>query len=260
MIETSALYRSIISGEHRFELSLVVGDSGRLMTERGDTILFGGVAILVDAGGAASGYGMSQLVSVETNHALFPNGVPEVGGAVSGEINISMLKPAGEFPTRARLALYVRATDGTRYSEWIPQGIYFIDTRQQTKDSSGIDLLTIHGYDAMLMTEVDYPTDDSMDYPAMDIDIVRHIAESINVGIDERTVELMTAGYEFPLPVGYSSREVLKMIAAAYGGNWCMNATGDLCLVQINGMPKETRYLIDSAGFAITFGGDRILV
>ena len=48
MQETSVLYNSIISGDHRFEVSLAIGESGRLITKLGEVILFGGTAILVD--------------------------------------------------------------------------------------------------------------------------------------------------------------------------------------------------------------------
>jgi hypothetical protein len=39
-----------------------------------------------------------------------------------------------------------------------------------------------------------------------------------------------------------------------------MSDLGELRLITIYGIPKETRYLIEPSGFAITFGGDRILV
>ena len=55
-------------------------------------------------------------------------------------------------------------------------------------------------------------------------------------------------------------REVLENIAAMYAGSFIMSDTGELLLVTMFGIPKETSYLIDNVGFAITFGGDRILV
>ena len=41
MQETSELYKKIIQGEHSFETSVTIGDSGRLVTESGDVITFG---------------------------------------------------------------------------------------------------------------------------------------------------------------------------------------------------------------------------
>ena len=64
----------------------------------------------------------------------------------------------------------------------------------------------------------------------------------------------------FPLPVGYSSREMLGFIAGAYGGNFIISDENQLLLIKLGDLPAETNYLIDAAGDAITFGGDRILV
>jgi hypothetical protein len=45
-----------------------------------------------------------------------------------------------------------------------------------------------------------------------------------------------------------------------YVGSFIMTETGLLRLVSITELPEETNYLINNAGDAITFGGDRILV
>lgn len=259
MLETSALYKTIVAKpNHYFEISLTVGDSGVLITKQGERILFGGSAILVDSGTAESGYRMERLISVKTFHALFSNSMPEVGSCVAGEIDVEMLYPAQEFPSRARLGLYARATDGVQYSEWIPQGVYYIDTRERTFNDSGLSILHIHGYDALLLTEQLYPETSDLDYPALDVDIVNSICNAIGIRLDPRSD--MDKEYRFPLPVDYTMREVLSSIAAAYGGNFVMTHDGMLRLIGLNDIPAQTNYLIDQAGFAITFGGDRILV
>jgi hypothetical protein len=45
-----------------------------------------------------------------------------------------------------------------------------------------------------------------------------------------------------------------------YAGCFVIDDFGKLRLVTLNGYPEETNYLINTAGLAITFGGDRILV
>lgn len=258
MQQTSALYQELIASEnHWFETTLVIGDSGRLIDNVGDYITFGGTAILVDTGGPDSGFGESTLMSLKTSHSVFNQNVPVVGSAVSGEIDITMIDPAGNIPKMARLAPYVRATDGVRVSEWIPKGVYFVDTRYTSHNDNGLDVLTIHGYDSMLMFEEDYPSDDEHDYPMLDIDMVQHIANSIDISVDPRTFERMDKGYMFPLPVGYSSREMLGFIAGAYGGNFVISDENQLLLIKLGDLPAETNYLIDAAGDAITFGEDR---
>lgn len=260
MQETSALYRDIISTpDHWYEYSVVIGEAGRLITEKAEVIHFGGTAILVASSSADGGYREAQLCGVKTYQQVFSN-TPTIGQAISAEIDVSLLDPLGEIPRRAMIKPYVRATDGTRHSEWLQKGVYFIDTREQTANTDGVVVLSIHGYDAMLMTEMDYPSDSQHDYPLLDITMVEHIGQAIGVSVDARTYQIMTEGYKFPLPVGYSSREVLGMIAASYGGNFVMSDAGELRLVMLNELPPETGLLINYSGDYIVFGEDRIKV
>lgn len=144
-------------------------------------------------------------------------------------------------------------------SEWIQQGVFYIDTRKITHNDDGLDVLDLHGYDAMLKADQDYAST-NLDFPALDIDIVAEIATKMDVPVDARTYDIMTGGYTLPLPTNYSCREILGYIASMYAGTFIMNDVGELRLVSILELPPETRYLVDKYGYAITFGGDRILV
>ena len=136
----------------------------------------------------------------------------------------------------------------------------FVDTRKKTNQNANVELLTITGFDAMLRTEQEYPYS-TLAWPATDIDVVMEIAAFMDVDVDPRTVEMMTKGYKVQYPGGeYTCRETLGYIAAMYGGCFIMNDVGQLRLVKLNGIPRATNYLIDNNGFAITFGGVRILV
>lgn len=260
MYNTSALWNTLLSDKrHYYEMAVVIGETGRLITKAGEAITFGGNAILIAQSGADSGYRENALISVEVERSLFSENHPGVGSCISSELSVQILRPFGTFPRMALVRPYVRITNGVDTSEWIPQGVYYIDTREHTQNDDGITVLTIHAYDSMLMTEQDFP-DTGLTFPATDTDVVNAIASAIGVGVDSRTWEVMTQGYPISLPAGYSMREVLGNIAAMYAGNWIMNYDGNLLLVALNSIPGETNYLIDNAGFAITFGGDRILV
>lgn len=259
MQETSELYNELLASDHSVDTRLAIGETGVLITKQGDSITFGGVSILVAASGADGGYDETLLISMETDISVFSEDTPTVGDCVSSQIDIEMIKPSAELPKRARLVPYVRLTDGSRHSEWIQQGVFYIDTRTQKEDGSTIEKIVIHGYDDMLKAEQDYP-ESNLDWPAKDIDVVREIAEFIGVTIDERTIPIINRGYPVQYPAGYSCRDVLGYIAAMYAGCFIMSDIGELRLVTIYGIPKETRYLIEKSGFAITFGGDRILV
>ena len=259
MQKTSDLYQELLATNYKTETRLAIGETGRLITKQGDSITFGGTSILVGATGADGGYDETILISLGTESRVFGEETPTVGCCVAGEIDIEMLKPVGEIPKQARLVPYVRLTDGVRYSEWIQKGVFYLDTRQKKEDGTNIEKLVIHGYDAMLKAEQTYPAS-KLSWPAKDIDVVREIAEFLDVSVDSRTAALMTWGYWIQYPAEYSCREVLGYIAAMYAGCFVMSDLGELRLVALNEIPAETRYLIAAAGQPITFGGVRILV
>lgn len=261
MQNTSALYKEIVSSDnHWFECALAIGESGRLIDEFANVLYFGNTAILVDSGGASTAFREDILMSMSTKHAVFNADYPTVGSAVSGEIDIQMLAPTASIPKMARLVPFVRATNGEQTSEWLQKGVYYVDTRETSHNSNGLDIVTIHGYDAMLKFEMNYPSDSVNDYPMLDTDMVQFLADSIQISVDPRTFERMDNGYMFPLPVGYSSREVLGIIAASYGGNFVISDDGQLLLIRLSDLPRETNYLITEFGDVILFGTDRILV
>lgn len=265
MHETSTLYKELFAEymggaqEVKFETSLAIGETGVLIDRYGDSITFGGVSILVGATGGDGGYDESMLMSVSTTSSVFGEESPNVGSCVSAEIDVKMLKPLGDIPEMARISPYTRLTDGHRHSEWIQKGVFYIDTREKVEDGSSIEKIQIHGYDDMLKAEQDYPSS-VLSWPARDIDVVREIAAFLGVSVDARTVPIINRGYRINYPAGYSCRDTLGYIAAMYAGCFVMSDLGELRLITLYGIPKETRYLIEPAGFAITFGGDRILV
>ena len=258
MQETSSLYKKLLADPgHWKEYALVIGESGVLVNEHSETITFGGTAILVASSGADSGFRESAIISMSTQKSIFPDSNPSVGNCISGQITVDMIKPKGDIPRRARLVPYVRLTNGMEHSEWIQKGVFFIDHREYSGDEN--ERMIISGYDHIILTEADFPSSTD-EWPRMDIDVVRDIASAIGTSVDARTAKIMNKGYKIDYPAEYSMREVLENIAAMYAGSFVMSDVGELLLVTMFGIPKETDYLIDSAGFTITFGGERILV
>lgn len=204
-------------------------------------------------------YGQEALISLSVSRQVFAGQQPGVGACISAEIELSMLMPSTEIPRMASIDPYVRLVKGLTASEWIPQGKFYLDTREHSQNNDGLPVLKLRGYDAMLMTEADYP-ETALTWPADDTDVVQEIADAIGVTVDDRTWDVMVHAYQISLPAGYSMREVLGYIAAMYAGNWVMTYDGELLLVAMGALPPETNYLVDEHGSAITFGGDRILV
>lgn len=144
-------------------------------------------------------------------------------------------------------------------SEWIPQGVFFIDTRQVTANQDGLDVLTIRGFDAMVKAEQDY-TNNAVIGDNFDTAYVAAIAQQMGVEVDARTWELMQGGRIITFPLGYSMREILGYIAGVYVGSFVMTDEGKLRLVSLLTLPPETNLLVDNSGDVLIFGEDAILI
>ena len=246
MQHTSLEYKEIVGGLHHFETALDI------YTSNGQTLVYS--------------FGENRLVSLNTKKSLFAEDKFGVGCCVSGEIDVS-LYPTDQnnqeivIPRMAMLIPKCRAVSSVitgYHSEWIKKGVFFVDTRNQDEVTG---LLTLHGYDAMLKTEADYPENSSINFPAYDIRLVEEIADAMGCDVDPRTYYVITGDYELGLPLGYSQREVLSGIAVSYGANFCISDQGKLLAVSPIIIPKSLGYLVDkSDGLPITFGGVRILV
>lgn len=236
MQEVSARYQELLTGSHTKESRLLVDGTA---------------------------YGESTIIkgSLKTAVALFAGDTPTVGGAVAGEISVQLLGVASSGVARmAELRPQVRLVgDSGEPSEWVAQGVYNVDKRSYNKQTG---VLTLHGYDKMLATEQWY-TGSVGSGGVTDITIVNRVCNQVGITLDSETDSFFSASgkeYKVTKPRNYTCRELLQAIAGWYGGNWCMTPVGKLRLVLLNSLPKETNYLVDNGGNAITFGGDRILV
>ena len=258
MQNTSELHNELLARNPTVEKTIAVGEGGKLIDKSGNGITFGGVTILVDSGGPESGYDDSMIISMSTDAQAFPDDSPVIGTAQIGMIEVDMFSPIAKMPRAGRLCPYARLKDGNDHSEWIQQGVYYIDEREST-DEDGIKRTSLTGYDAMRYAEQPYPNS-HIDWPALDVSVVQEIADTIGVQVDQRTWDTMTNKFSIPYPANYSCRETLGHIAAMYVGNFVISSTGELLLVPLFGLPKETRVLVDKERNAITFGGVRINV
>ena len=234
MQSTSARYQELLASSHRMQAQLYI-----------DNVVYGEGKIMEG--------------SLQTKNSLFQGDIPTVGGAVGGEIYVSLLGvSSAEVAKKAELRPQVRLVgDFGDPSEWVAQGVYNVDKRSYNKQTG---VLTLHGYDKMLATEQWYTGDSDA---STDITIVNRICTQVGITLDSETAAFFNASgrsYVIAAPTDYTCRELLQTIAGCYGGNWMMTAVGKLRLVLLDSIPAETNYLVDGVGNAITFGGDRILV
>lgn len=262
-------YNAILTaGDYSVQWAIDIGEAGRLIDNVGDYITFSLPSdpdpdrLLVSSAGPENGYGEDVLTELVITNAMF-SGSPVLGKAVSAEIDVEMLVPIAKIPRMAAIRAYCRIFNDTLRSGWINQGTFYIDTRETTRNIHGDNVIRFHGFDAMLMTEQAYVW--NLSAPARDIDVVLDIAAQLQFDVDQRTIDIMTAGYTIDAEqVGlYTMREILGYLAGAYAGSFIMSPQNELRLVQLITPPGETNYLATVEGnvyYAILFGNDRILV
>lgn len=176
---------------------------------------------------AGTAYGEDAIVSLKTQGALFASS-PAIGCCVAGELDLT-LYPTGEIPRMARIAVSLRLVSGAQQSEWLPQGVYYIDTRQPDGDA-----LALHGYDAMLKAEQVFVSEsDTGEWPRTQQAVVSAICTRMGVELDARTV--IDPAYLVEYPNDYTMREILGYIAAAHGGCWIITPAGKLRLLPLTG-------------------------
>ena len=220
-----------------------------------------------------------KIMSISTSSSAFTGDNPSVGNAVAAEIDFSIIKPDYTIPRMAKVSPWVRVvgepdpdTGIAPASEWIRKGTFYIDTRSYEDNGLGQTVMTVHGFDAMLRAESDFPLNCPLfdNGNSTDILVTNYIAQQMGCVPDLRNEEWMIHEYTVMRPNTssepnkYSMRDVLRYIAAMYAGSFVISdatRTVDgvekeqLRLIPLNCIEPETNYLIqESTGLPITFG------
>lgn len=213
-------------------------------------------------------YEQSQIVSLSTSEPLFAEDTMSIGGAVAREIDFAAFLD-DSVPKRAQIIHEVRLRLEDEVSEWLPKGVYYIDTRSRDPLTG---VTAVHGFDAMLMAEQEWIPPAKDKFPMNMKEAVELTAATLKLAIDPRTTFKTGDAYKVDYPVadadeseeqqvkGLSIRQMWRWVAAAHGGNFIINDLGQLRLVPLNALPAETGYLVTETGSPITFGGVRILL
>ena len=189
---------------------------------------------------AGETYNQADIISdnlPQISEALFDKF--RVGDAPSATLNIS-IKPKGTIPDMSMVEVFYRISTLTQNSEWLPKGQFYIDVRH--KNNSGI--LTLDCFDAMLKAEYTFMESGTWTSTTA-LATVQMIAGDMGVSIEADTLTLLTNDSKAVpfVPVigenGTTGREMLRAIAAIYGGNFIIDELGQLKLVQLT-TPADT--------------------
>lgn len=188
MLTTSALYNSILSGEHSFEHKLTVN----------------GVTYL-----------MGELYGVKTDAHLYKDDVLNAGGCVSSELACMIAPHAGEsIPSMARICAYIRAVNTTQQSEWLPMGAWYIGTREKNRSGK----LSLHCYDILRARGEQLYTVSGAWTRSTVRSVAQRCAAILGITLEDSSVWSNSIYLDAP-PINYTVREVLSCCAAASCGN-----------------------------------------
>lgn len=190
---------------------------------------------------------ISQTFTLNQDRAYYTIYMTETGARPSNT-NIVL--------SNVKLEYGARETPFLVESEWIPKGVYWIDTRKKDYTTNRVQ---IHGYDAMLKGEQLFEQGTTViDWPRTDIQVLNGcvindrvydgVAQKLGVTIQSDSLAMIDRGYmvQFPGTAQTSSgeqmsvrgaamtvREVLSAIGAMYCGNWTIDEDGTMRFVQL---------------------------
>lgn len=210
----------VVSNSISWTAETPTGSSAKVSVKLGD-----GEYVEVQSGGAIPGITVGQSMPASTlkikveltreDYSVVPS-VSNLRVDVHGIKNSSASSVV--IPRMAMLALWNRARCGELTSDWVPEQIYYLATREKDKDTG---VLKLHAYDAMMRGEQTYADFTGFTtWPQKDSDVVAEIMDLLGLTWDSRNVQF--ADYMVEYPNDLTMREVLGYIAASYCSNLTM--------------------------------------
>lgn len=221
-VDDNQRYERIISGDYTTETALAIGGAGVACVLSNDELNNLGCPI----------YFSDSILSISVNGNLFGGDKPTIGCATARIVQVKMRKPKDAIPRSARLAVYARVKNNTEMSQWIPKGVFFVDTRNNTISFDGQPIIELNGYDAMIKSEASFELGNA---ETSDAGYLTACAHNLGVEIDERTLDYIRGDFSLPKLEDYSIREILGFIAAMHTGNFVISDCGKLLFVPLKG-------------------------
>lgn len=172
-----------------------------------------------------------------------------LGNVTVATLTCSIL-PQGAIPKMAQITAESRTVLGTQQTNWVAEGTFFIDTREELYDG----WLSIVAYDDALKMEQPFLDQEleKGEWPMPMVNAVAEVATRIGVQLDTRNS--IPSSYMMEYPNELTMREVMSNIAAACGGNFHItpNRTLYLCPIKLSSTPDLTIGEGEPTAFSIT--------
>ncbi len=197
MYETSQKYKDYISSPNRqFEVRAIIG----------------GVV-----------YGSNEVIEFTIDDMLTGGDELTLGTVIPAKLSIK-IKTTNSIPTNAKVVPQLRLNGPDGYTEWIPMGEFYIDSRQY---QNGV--WTFNCVDKLITTEQPYIS--SLTYPIAMSEVFEEILDILGIESDV----VINSTFQIPYKdESISIRDMLSCIASAHGANVKMNREGELIFVPLS--------------------------
>jgi len=168
-------------------------------------------------------YGSDEVVEFSIDDMLTGSDELTLGTVIPAKLNIK-IKTTSSIPTNAKIVPELRLNGPDGYTEWIPMGEFYIDSRQY---QNGI--WTFSCVDKLITTEQPYVS--NLTYPVSMSDVFEEILDILDIESD------VAINPTFQIPYkdeSISIRDMLSCIASAHGANVKLNREGELIFIPIS--------------------------
>lgn len=170
-------------------------------------------------------YTESHIFSARLTSSLGADTEFGIGNVCASQFSM-ILRLKSEIPKMATVEPYIRMNGTAGPSAWIPQGLFYIDTRQKAGQAMEFECI-----DKALMLEKPFWSETIDDFPMTQLDAIDEISQRLDCSFSNP--DDLNAGFE----IGYTSeqtmREVLGYIASANAGNFVFGEDGNLRFVKV---------------------------
>lgn len=206
MQQVTSLYRQLFSSPHRVETKVVI--NGTEYNEESD------------------------IIKCEITRSLFSGSPDTMTGCAGSSLSLQIIPKGETIPKMAQISVYCRLSDSSRHSEWIPQGVFFIDVRRKVLTPDGSEWYwDIQAYDCILKLEQLYFEKASTGWPKTMSDCADDIASLIGTTVDSRSN--VSQVFVVQPDSTLTMRDYLSYIALVHGGVWASTPTGEIRLIVI---------------------------
>lgn len=172
-----------------------------------------------------------HFTQVSIDEAISSGDELEIGTCIAGQLKITFLEGIN-LPIGTELRPYVRFEDqdGSNPSEWLPLGVYYVDSKPSTRQVGDYTCL-----DKMAQAEQPYKTE--LTYPAPMQEVLIEALTQLGADTAYECVDDYTVVIE---PVQYTIRDILGYVASAHGGCASFDRDGLFTVVELHKEPVYT--------------------